>query len=53
MKVGQQVSFYIIQEHKERRLNGRVIAFNDLVVEILPNGKNRAVTVPKSQVYGG
>lgn len=50
MKVGQRVSFYIKQGRIERVLFGTVVAFNDLVAEILPDNKKKAVTVNKNDV---
>ena len=50
MKVGQKVSFYIKQGRTEKRLFGTVVAFNDLVATVLPDGKKKAVTVDKNDI---
>lgn len=50
MKIGQRVSFYIVRGRTERRLNGTVVAFNDLVAMVVPDGKKNALEVEKTHI---
>lgn len=59
MKQGDRVSFYLEKTYTTdknkkpygKQYSGTVIRFNELVVEILPDGKRKAVQVPKQQVF--
>lgn len=51
MKVGDKVDFYVLAARgKAKQMTGTLIAFNDVVCEIIPNGKTKAVSVPRNQV---
>ncbi len=53
MKQGQKVSFYVEKNGYRpiiRRGTGIVISFDDFQVYVLPDGKTKAILLPREQV---
>jgi hypothetical protein len=53
MKQGQKVSFYVERNGYRpiiRRGTGIVISFDDYQVYVLPDGKTKAILLPRNQV---
>lgn len=54
MKQGQKVSFYMERNNGYRTIirhgAGTVISFDDYQVYVLPDGKTKAILLPRNQV---
>lgn len=58
MKVGQKVFFYTERVVKStsgakvypKQFCGTLVRFNDLICEVVPDGRSRAIVLPRTQV---
>ena len=61
MKVGQKVSFYTECVVKSvsgakvymKQFCGTLVRFDDLICEVVPDGKSKAIVLPRTQVSEG